>query len=103
MAGTELLSAAEIDRGLADLPGWRRQDGVVRRSVRTDGFPAAVGAVESVVADCEALDHHPDVDIRYDTVVFSLTTHSAGGVTAADLELARRIEAVVGSLDRGER
>ena len=59
--------------------------------VRAASFPDAVRLVAEVAAVAEELDHHPDVDLRYRVVGFGLSTHSAGGVTAKDLELARRI------------
>jgi 4a-hydroxytetrahydrobiopterin dehydratase len=101
MARPQLLSAREIDKRMADLPDWQRQDGALRRTVKAYDFPTAVRVVEEVVIDCQKLDHHPDIDIRYNLVTFSLTTHSAGGITTADVELAHRIEEATGRLVQG--
>jgi 4a-hydroxytetrahydrobiopterin dehydratase len=101
MAKARLLDDREIDQGLSDLPDWHRQDGALRRTVRAYDFPTAVRVVEEVVIDCQKLNHHPDVDIRYNKVTFSLTTHSAGGITPLDIELAHRIEEATGRLVQG--
>lgn len=101
MAGPELLSAQEIDQGMADLPEWERHDGELRRTYKANDFPTAVRVVDQVVTDAQRLDHHPDIDIRYNLVHFSLSTHSAGGITTMDVELAHRIEEAAGPLVRG--
>jgi len=58
-------------------------------------FPAAITVVDKVAVIAEEMNHHPDIDIRWRTLMFRLSTHSAGGVTDLDLELARRIETVL--------
>ncbi len=71
------------------------------RTVELPSFPAAIVAVVDVAKIAEELDHHPDIDIRWRTVTFRLTTHSAGGVTESDIALATRIDAIVaGVLDQ---
>jgi 4a-hydroxytetrahydrobiopterin dehydratase len=60
-------------------------------------FPTAIAWVDAVAVIAEEMDHHPDIDIRWRTLHFAVSTHSAGGVTALDVELAARIEAVVAS------
>ncbi len=86
------LSEEEIRTALAGLPGWELVDGAITRQYRLSGFRAAVAFVVRLSYDAEAADHHPDLDIRYDTVRVTLATHSEGGVTVKDLELARAIE-----------
>lgn len=85
------LTDAEITAGLAALPGWTRAGEALRRTFTFKGFPDAVAFIQGLVAPAEAMDHHPDVDLRYDRVTVSLSTHSAGGITRLDLELAERI------------
>ena len=92
MPAPEPLGSDRIDQEMADLPRWRREDGALRRTYRAGDFPTAVRVVDGVVADAQELDHHPDIDLRYDQVHFALSTHSVGGVTALDVELAHRIE-----------
>lgn len=91
MAKRTKLSDAEITVGLAALPGWSREGDTLRRTFALSGFPAAVEFIRALVGPAEALDHHPDVDLRYDKVTVRLSTHSAGGITSLDLELAGRI------------
>ena len=86
------LSDEEINAALQDLPGWQLEGGQIARQYRLDGFPGAVAFVVRISYAAEAADHHPDLDIRYDKVRVALSTHSEGGVTAKDLDLARIVE-----------
>jgi len=79
---------------LDTLNGWELVDGAISKQYRLDGFPGAVAFVVRLSYRAEAADHHPDLDIRYDKVRVTLSTHSEGGVTSKDLELARAIEAL---------
>jgi 4a-hydroxytetrahydrobiopterin dehydratase len=94
---TQLLEPAELTAALHELPGvYRAGHGRLQVRVKAPTFPDAVRLVSDVAAVAEELNHHPDVDLRYRTVVFTLATHSAGGVTSLDLDLARRILALAG-------
>ena len=95
---SRLLSDEEIQRQLADLPEWSYADGQLLRSVEFADFPTAIRGVVDVADEAEMMDHHPDMDIRWRTVHFTLSTHSAGGVTQLDIELAHRISRIVASL-----
>ncbi len=86
------LSDQEIAAALAELPGWELEGGQITKQYRLDGFPGAVVFVVRMSYAAEAADHHPDLDIRYDKVRVTLSTHSEGGVTAKDVDLARTIE-----------
>ena len=88
------LSENEIRTALGGLPGWELADGRITRQYRLSGFPAAVAFVVRLSYAAEAADHHPDLDIRYDKVRVTLSTHSDGGVTSKDLDLASAIEAL---------
>ncbi|MDQ3640441.1 MAG: 4a-hydroxytetrahydrobiopterin dehydratase [Actinomycetota bacterium] len=88
------LSDDEIRTALADLPGWEPVDGAITKEYRLGGFPEAVAFVVRLSYDAEAADHHPDLDIRYDKVRATLSTHSEGGVTGKDVALATVIEAL---------
>ena len=92
----DLLDADVLAAALAALPAWSGDRDGIRREVVAESFPAAIRLVDAVAVVAEELDHHPDIDIRWRTVTFALSTHSAGGVTAKDLELARRIDALAG-------
>lgn len=86
-----LLDPAVLDHWLAQQPEWASTGDELTRTVGCGDFPAAIDLVVAVAADSERLDHHPDIDIRYTSVRFALRTHSAGGLTELDLELAERI------------
>lgn len=90
----EPASDDEIATGLSAIPGWTRSGDVIRKDYERASFADAVTFVVRVGFLAERADHHPDIDVRWRTVSLALTTHSAGGITAADLDLARRIEAV---------
>lgn len=91
----ELLSDADIEAALADLPAWQRDGNAIVRTVESPSFPEAVALVDRVAEAAEAANHHPDIDIRWRKVTYSLSTHSAGGITASDVELARTIDSLV--------
>ena len=91
----QLLDDAAVGKALAQLTGWIGDREVIVRTVELPSFPAAIVAVVDVAKIAEELDHHPDIDIRWRTVTFRLTTHSDGGVTEKDVALAARIDEVV--------
>ncbi|APE36739.1 4a-hydroxytetrahydrobiopterin dehydratase [Nocardia mangyaensis] len=94
--GTPLLSDPEITIALATLPEWSREGAAIIRTVQAPSFPEGIELVRKVAAAAEAADHHPDIDIRWRTLTFTLSTHSAGGITAADTALAHTIDTIVG-------
>jgi 4a-hydroxytetrahydrobiopterin dehydratase len=83
---------AQIAERLADLPGWYQEAGWIRRVYKTDGWPTTLMLVNAIGYCAEAANHHPDLSVSYARVTVKLVTHSAGGVTDKDFELARRIE-----------
>ena len=90
-----VLADDELEAALASLPAWSGDRNGIRRSVRAPSFAAGIRLVDEVAALADEIDHHPDIDIRWTTVTLALSTHSAGGVTERDLELARRIDEIV--------
>jgi len=91
---TDVLDPATVDTALAGGLAWER-DGHVLVKVHTGRvFADALAYVNAVGALAEEMDHHPDIDIRWNRVTLRLSTHSAGGITEADLELGRRIDAL---------
>ena len=93
------LSPDELAAGLHGLPEWSGDGDGIRRSVELPTFRDAVDAIVRIADVAEELDHHPDVDLRWRTLHLTLATHSAGGVTDLDLQLARRIDALLPSGD----
>jgi 4a-hydroxytetrahydrobiopterin dehydratase len=89
-----LLDDSEVDARLAEHPGWERSAATIRKSFRRSDFVGSVNFVQSLVEPAEGMNHHPDLEISWDTVTVSLSTHSEGGVTAADFELAAKIDAL---------
>lgn len=92
------LTADEIDTQLGGLPGWLGDPAALHRSVEFPDFRTAIAAIGEVAEVAEQMDHHPDMDVRWRTITFTLSTHSAGGVTQLDVELAHRISAIAASL-----
>ena len=90
-----VLTDDQVDDAAKNLNGWERADGALRRSVEFPAFLDGIDAVRRVGERAEAQDHHPDIDIRWRTVTFALVTHSEGGITTKDLEMARDIDGIV--------
>ena len=86
------LSPDEIAAALHGLPLWSGDGDGLRRTVELPSFRDAVAAVVAIADVAEQMDHHPDVDLRYRTLHLMLVSHSAGGVSDLDLQLARRID-----------
>ena len=90
-----LLPEGEIAEALRrDLPDWRvGEEGTsLVREIRAGAVLDGIALVQRVAQAAEDADHHPDIDIRYTTLTFTLSTHSAGGVTGKDLDLAAAID-----------
>ena len=89
------LSDIEVQRTLGVHAGWTRRGNSVTKTFEFPTFPEAIAFVNRIAEAAERMDHHPDVDIRYTKVTCSLSTHSAGGITAKDFKLAEAIDASV--------
>lgn len=89
-----LLSDSEVEARLGELSGWERRGEAIVKPFERGDFVGSVRFVESLVEPAEAMGHHPDLEISWDTVTVSLSSHSEGGLTAADFELAARIDAL---------
>ncbi|WP_433387389.1 4a-hydroxytetrahydrobiopterin dehydratase [Micromonospora sp. KLBMP9576] len=94
----DVLTAEAVREELGGLAGWSAGPAGLTRTVELTDFPEAIAVVDRVAVAAEEMDHHPDIDIRWRTLTFRCVTHSVGGVTRRDLELARRIDEIVGSL-----
>ena len=90
----DLLTDEEITAALASLSGWQREGASIIRSVELADFRAAVLFTGAVAYLAEQVNHHPDIVIQWNRVSLTLSTHSAGGLTAADIALAGRIDAL---------
>lgn len=87
-----LLGEQEIESGLAALEGWERSGEAIRKSYERGDFVGSVDFVKALVEPAEAMGHHPDVEISWSTVTVTVTSHSEGGLTAADFELAGKLD-----------
>ncbi|HEX3780507.1 MAG TPA: 4a-hydroxytetrahydrobiopterin dehydratase [Pseudonocardiaceae bacterium] len=91
----ELLTDDAIEQALGETTGWQRDGRELVRTVELASFPTAIEVVDKVAEVAERADHHPDIDIRWRTLTFRCSTHSAGGLTAADLALAKQINQIL--------
>ena len=89
-----LLSDTEIAARLAELEGWERRGEEIVKDFDRGDFVGSVRLVDSLVTPAEEMGHHPDVEISWSTVTVTISTHSEGGLTAADFELAAKIDAL---------
>lgn len=89
-----LLSNEEIESKLAGLSGWDRKGEAIAKQFSCGDFVGSVKFVESLVGPAEEMGHHPDLEVSWDTVTVTISTHSEGGLTAADFELAARVDAL---------
>lgn len=90
------LTPAQIRSALAGLEHWRRRGRVIHRDFAFPDFSAALAFVNAVASAAEEACHHPDIDIRWNQVRLSLTTHDAGGLTDSDFVMAARFDALAG-------
>ena len=86
------LSDEEIGERLSGLDGWERDGEAIRRSFELDDFKGSVNFVNRLTPEAEDMNHHPDLEISWNKVTVTITTHSEGGLTANDFELAQRID-----------
>jgi len=93
MGRRDLMDDAAIEAALRGV-GWERDGDAITKAVKLSSFPAAIEFVRRVAEIAEAMDHHPDIDIRWRTVRLRSSTHSAGGLTEMDFELARAVDAL---------
>jgi 4a-hydroxytetrahydrobiopterin dehydratase len=86
-----VLDDQEIERRLGELTGWERDGNAIKRRFKFDDFQASVDFVNRITPAAEDMNHHPDLAISWNTVDCTLSTHSQGGLTEADFDLARQI------------
>lgn len=91
-----LLKASDVAEFCGQSPHWESRGDRLVSSVTAPSFVDAIAWVDAIALIAEEMDHHPDIDIRWRTLHFALSTHSAGGITQGDLQLASRIDEVVG-------
>ncbi len=88
------LTAKEISLHLKTVPEWSKRARTIRRTFKFDGFLNSIAFVNRIAPKAQKLNHHPDIDIRFDKVTLTLTTHDEGGITAKDFSLAKQCDEV---------
>lgn len=88
------LTAAQIKSALASVPDWKKKRATLERTFVFKDFPAAIRFVNAVARRAEKAWHHPDIDIRWNRVTLTLTTHDAGGLTRKDFTLAKQFNSL---------
>ncbi|MGH3786217.1 MAG: 4a-hydroxytetrahydrobiopterin dehydratase [Pseudonocardiaceae bacterium] len=91
----KLWDDERVTSALQKLTDWHRDGDAIVRTAKLPSFPAAIETVCTVADIAEARNHHPDIDIRWRTVTFRCSTHSEGGITGQDIELAEEIDRVL--------
>lgn len=90
----QILNSDELTSALTSLPEWTTREGRLHREYRFKNFSQAMGFMVSVALEAEKMNHHPDWSNSYSRVSIDLMTHSAGGITENDIQLARKIQAI---------
>ena len=89
------LTEAELANSLKSLPGWSVESGAIVKTFKFGKFADGISFVQRVAKAADAMDHHPDIDIRYTKIRVALSTHDAGGITGMDTKLASQIDGLV--------
>jgi len=89
-----VLSDDEIEARLGELDGWERAGDAIKKEFKLDDFVGSVDFVNRLTPLAEEMNHHPDLEISWNKVTVSLSTHSEGGLTGNDFELASKIDSV---------
>lgn len=88
------LSSTQIKTALASVPDWKKKGAAITRTYQFKDFPAAIKFVNKVAKVAEKAWHHPDIDIRWNKVTLTLSTHDAGGLTGKDFSLAKKFDGI---------
>jgi 4a-hydroxytetrahydrobiopterin dehydratase len=88
------LNAKQVKLRLKAMPGWSKRAQTLRRTFKVEGFLMSIAFVRRIAKRAQKINHHPDIDIRFDQVTLKLTTHDEGGITEKDFTLARQCDDV---------
>lgn len=92
----EVIDKETVQERVQSLEGWKKEGNTITRTFQFDNFVQSMDFVNKLVEPAEAMQHHPDIEISYNTVKLSLTTHSEGGLTDNDFRMAEKINALIG-------
>jgi 4a-hydroxytetrahydrobiopterin dehydratase len=92
----KLLTQKQIEKNLTDLSPWvlNKKGTEIKKTFKTKSFIGGLSFIAKVAVHAELLDHHPSIELEYQTVTVKLSTHDAGGLTKLDFDLAKRIDAL---------
>jgi 4a-hydroxytetrahydrobiopterin dehydratase len=96
----ELLNPEAIQTLLMEIPEWKLEGDMICRTIEFPSFLEAIDSVNNIAREAQAMDHHPDIDIRWRTVRLALSTHSAGGLTTVDFQLAKKLDQLLPNSER---
>ncbi|MFZ0825862.1 MAG: 4a-hydroxytetrahydrobiopterin dehydratase [Verrucomicrobiia bacterium] len=88
------MTAKNVDLHLKAVPQWSKRGQTILRTFKFEGFLRSMAFVRRIAKRAQKINHHPDIDIRFDKVTLKLTTHDAGGITEKDFTLARQCDVV---------
>jgi 4a-hydroxytetrahydrobiopterin dehydratase len=89
-----VLTAKEISLHLKTVPNWSKRAKTIHRTFKFEGFLSSLAFVNQIAKRAQKMNHHPDIDVRFDKVTLVLTTHDEGGLTEKDFTLARQGDGV---------
>ena len=92
----EILTAEDRAQFSAANPDWQLDGETITRTYQFGTFAAAIGFVTGVAMAAEVADHHPDIDIRWNKVTLTLSTHSEKALTTKDTDLAAKVDVLAG-------
>ena len=92
------LTTKETNLHLTTVPDWSKRSKTICRTFKFDNFMTGIAFVRRIAKQAQKINHHPDIDIRFDKVTLTLTTHDEGGITEKDLSLARQCDEVFSRL-----
>jgi 4a-hydroxytetrahydrobiopterin dehydratase len=92
------LTAKQVSLHLKAVPNWSKRAQTILRTFKFDGFMLSIAFVRRIAKQAQKINHHPDIDIRFDQVTLTLTTHDEGGITEKDFSLARQCDEVYSRL-----
>jgi len=88
------LTAKQINLRLKTIPDWAKRAQTICRTFKFEGFLMSIAFVRRIAKQAQKINHHPDIDIRFDKVTLTLTTHDEGGITGKDFLLAGQCDVV---------
>jgi 4a-hydroxytetrahydrobiopterin dehydratase len=94
------LAKDDVKARLKTMPGWKLDDGEIEKDYKFKDFKESMLFVNAIARAAEAMDHHPDIEIKYNRVEIALSTHSEGGITERDFALAAQIDSVAAGAAR---